>query len=104
MAVASGSVLSQTANLAAAARWADKAVTAVLEPPQLPVLFSLAVHCGMGAIIHLPCVAAALPESTPGAQIALGQAISVPSFRAAFHSGVYMGWSSTAPSATRPPQ
>jgi hypothetical protein len=54
-------------------------------------LFSPAVHCGIGAIAHLPLVAGALPASTPGAQIALGQASSVPSLSALFHSGVYIG-------------
>src|SRR3954451_1035264 len=93
--VASGSVLSQTANCAAAAACLEAAVTAVVEPPQLPVLFSPAVHCGSGAMAHLPLVSAALPASTPGPQIALGHARSVPSLSALFHSGVYIGLLST---------
>ena len=92
------------ANLAAAALFFDFSVTPVDEPPQLPVLFSPALHCGSGAIAHLPLVSGALPASTPGPQIALGQASSVPSLSALFHAGVYIGWSSMAPSLTRPSQ
>src|SRR5262245_64614331 len=97
-AVASGSVLSQTANCAAASLCLDPFVTPVVEPPQLPVLFSPAFHCGSGAIAHLPLVLAALPVSTPGPQTALGQAMYVPSLSALFHSGVYIGLPATTPS------
>src|SRR3954451_4854991 len=103
-ATAAGSVLSQTANFVAGAMFLDFAATAVDEPPQLPVLCSPAFHCGISAIFHLPAVSGALPESTPGPQTALGQAIRVPSLSALFHSGVYIGLLSTAPEATRPPQ
>ena len=67
------------------------------EPPQLPVLCSPAVHCGSSAMAHLPLVSGALPASTPGAQIALGQASRVPSLSAVFHSGVYIGLLSMTP-------
>src|SRR5512139_2393642 len=103
-AVASGLVLSQMANLAAASACFDPAVTAVDDPPQLPVFESPAVHWGSGATFHLPAVAGAFPESTPGAQTALGQVSSVPLLSWAFHSGVNMGLLSMAPSLTRPPQ
>src|SRR3954465_6152853 len=102
--VAAGSAFIQAANLTAAALFLLAAVTPVEEPPQLPVLFSPAAHCGIGAIAHLPLVAGALPCRTPGAQIALGQAISVPSLSALFQAGVYIGCLSIAPSPTRPPQ
>src|SRR5260221_12566710 len=93
--VAAESVFSQMANFTAWALCLDLVETAVDEPPQLPVLLSPAVHCGSGAIAHLPLVSAALPASTPGAQIALGHAMRVPSLSALFHSGVYIGCLST---------
>src|SRR4051812_40516127 len=99
-----GSVLSQTANCVACDGCFDLAATAVDDPPQLPVLCSPAFHCGSSATDHLPAVSVALPASTPGAHTALGQAISVPSSRALFHSGVYIGWLSTSPEATSPLQ
>src|ERR1044071_3922200 len=102
--IASGSVLSQIANSAAASCFFDPAITAVVDPPQLPVRGDDAPHCGRGAMAHLPSVLCALPASTPGAQTALTQPICVPSLRALFHSGVYIGVLSTAPSATRPLQ
>src|SRR6188474_1099825 len=94
-AVASGSVFSHTANCAAACLCLDPSVTPVVEPPQLPVLFSPAAHCGIAAISHLPLVLAAFPASTPGAQTALGQTRYVPSLSALFHSGVNIGLPST---------
>src|SRR5687767_12161330 len=99
--VAAGSVFIQTANFAASALCLELRVTPVDDPPQLPVLFSPADHCGSGAIVHSPLVPGALPVSTPGAQIALGQASRVPSLSALFHSGVYIGLLSTTPRATR---
>src|SRR5689334_4094857 len=103
-AVACGSVFSQVANCTAASMCLDLAAMAVDEPPQLPVLLSPAFHCGIGAIIHLPLVSAALPDSTPGPQTALGQASRVPSLSALFHSGVYIGCLSMTPVLTRLPQ
>src|ERR1700712_3942940 len=102
--VAVGSLFIQAANFAASAGCLDWLVTEVPEPPQLPVAGLLASHCGSGAIFHLPAVAAALPSSTPGAQIALTQPTWVPLFSAAFHAGVYIGLLSMTPLATRPPQ
>src|SRR5665811_1960857 len=58
----------------------------------------------MGTARHLPAVSGATPSSTPAPQTALGQARSVPSFMAAFHSGVYIGWLSTRSDFTRSPQ
>src|SRR5690349_14091917 len=101
---AAGSVLSQSANSVAAFCFFEPAVTAVVEPPQLPVRGSAASHCGIGAIAHLPWVLSALPLSTPGAHTALSQPTCVPSLSALFHSGVYIGDLSIAPSATRPCQ
>src|SRR5690348_11657558 len=101
---AAGSVLSQIANSVASLACLDLAATAVEEPPQLPVLCSPALHCGSSAMAHLPAVSGALPDSTPGPQTALGQAMRVPSLRALFHSGVYIGCLSMSPEATRPPQ
>src|ERR1043165_8757800 len=101
---AAASVLSHTANWVACAMCLLLAATAVDEPPQLPVLCSPAAHCGSSAMAHLPAVSGALPDRTPGPQTALGQAIRVPSLRALFHSGVYMGWLSTSPEATKPLQ
>src|SRR5690606_27607124 len=100
----SGSVLSQVANWAAAARCGDLAATATEEPPQKPVWFSPAFHCGIGAMAHLPSALGALLSSVPGAQTADGQVSSLPSLRALFHSGVKYGVSSMTPSLTRPPQ
>ena len=97
-------MLSQIANFAAASACLEPAVTAVDEPPQLPVLESPAVHCGSGATFHLPAVSGAFPDSTPGAQTALGQVSRVPLLSCAFHSGVNMGLLSIAPSPARSPQ
>src|SRR3954471_13912874 len=101
---AAWSVLSQTAKSTASFWCLDLAATAVDEPPQLPVLCSPALHCGSSAMAHLPAVSGALPESTPGPQTALGQAIRVPSLRALFHSGVYIGCLSPSPAVTMAPQ
>src|SRR5699024_4925566 len=77
--------------------------TAVAEPPQLPVVRSPSSHWGSGAMDQSPAVSSALPDSTPGAQIALGQ-VRDPSLRAAFHSGVYLGRPLTTSSSTSSPQ
>src|SRR5665647_3670253 len=53
---------------------------------------------------HLPLVFGATPSRTPAPHTALGHARRVPSFIAAFHSGVYIGCLSTRPLLTRPPQ
>src|SRR6185312_4430614 len=90
--MASGSVLSQVANLAAASTFFDCVVTAVKEPPQLPVAGLAASHCGMAATFHWPAVDSALPERTPGPQAALSQPTCLPVFRPVFQAGVYMGW------------
>src|SRR5690242_2520235 len=103
-ATARGSVFSQAANFAAAALCGESVVTAVEEPPQLPVTFSPADHCGSGAIAHLPLVCGAAVVRVPGAHTALTQAISLPVFSALFQAGWYIGWLSIAPSLTRPPQ
>ncbi|CAM5290026.1 hypothetical protein SNARM312S_03942 [Streptomyces narbonensis] len=97
-------MFSQVANSAAAALCFESVVTAVEEPPQLPVAFSPLFHCGRGAMAHLPLVSGAAVVRVPGAQTALTQASCSPVFRALFQAGVYIGWLSTAPSATRPPQ
>src|ERR687889_675802 len=102
--MASGSVFSQVANFAAASAFLDWVVTAVEEPPQLPVDGLEASHCGMGATFHFPAVAPAFPERTPGPQAALSQPTCFPVLRAVFHSGVYIGLLSMVPSSTRPPQ
>src|SRR5689334_14547288 len=81
-----GSVFSQTANFAAAFWCFDLAITAVDDPPHRPVFASPALHCGSGAIAHLPLVSGAMPASTAGPQTALGQASSVPSFIALFQA------------------
>src|SRR5690348_8534095 len=99
--VAAASVFIHTANFAAASLCLEFFVTPVDDPPQLPVRFSPADHCGSAAIDHLPLVSGALPVSVPGAHTALGHASSVPSLRALFQSGVYIGWSSTTPRVTR---
>ena len=79
---ASGSVFSQVANSTAASTLLRTAsVTAVDEPPQLPLETSPAPTVGSGAAFHLPAVSAALPESTPGPQTAPSQPTCVPSFR-----------------------
>src|SRR5215213_6427833 len=100
---ASGSVFSQVANFTAASTCFDCDVTAVDEPPQLPFDTS-EPQLGSGAAFQRPAVSAALPLSTPGPQTAPSQPACVPSLRAAFHSGVYMGLLSMTPSSTRPPQ
>lgn len=53
---------------------------------------------------HLPLVSGAAVVRVPGAQTALTQAICLPVLSALFQAGVYIGWLSTAPSLTRPPQ
>src|ERR1043166_3786431 len=95
------SVFSHVANSPPAWTCFDFDDTAVDEPPQPPVTCAPGVHCGISATAHLPLVSAALPDSTPGAQVALGQAMSVPSSSALFHSGVYIGCLSITPVATR---
>ena len=77
---ASGSVFSQVANSTAASTFFDCDVTAVDEPPQLPLATS-APHFGSGAAFHCPAVSAALPLSTPGPHTAPSQPTCVPSFR-----------------------
>src|ERR1700760_3488503 len=79
-------------------------VTLVAEPPQLPLAAFDVSHCGSSAPSHLPLVLAALPSSTPGPHTAPSQPTWVPSFSAAFHSGVYIGLLSTMPCWTRLPQ
>src|SRR3954447_21890592 len=58
----------------------------------------------MATIFHLPLVLGATPSSTPAPQTALGQASSVPSLIALFHSGVYIGLPDRMPWVTRSPQ
>src|SRR4051794_11272277 len=101
---ASGSVLIQRANFAAASACWESVETPVEEPPQLPVTLSPAFHWGSGAMRHLPLVSGAEEISTPGAQTAETQARWVPLFSALFQGGVYIGWLSMTPSCTRPPQ
>src|ERR1041385_3339126 len=98
------SVFSQAANLAAASWCLESVVTAVEEPPQLPVAFSPADHWGSGAMAHLPLVSGAAVVRVPGAHTAETQAICLPVLSALFQAGVYIGWLSMAPSLTRPPQ
>src|SRR5689334_7149702 len=97
-ATAAGSVFSQVANLTAASLCLLSLLTAVVEPPQLPVTFCPADHWGRGAIAHLPLVCGAAVVSTPGAHTALTQASCWPVSSALFHAGVYMGWLSIVPS------
>ena len=97
-------MFSHRANSAASAGCFELRVIAVDEPPQKPATSSPSDHCGSGAIAHLPFVSGATPSSTAGPQTALGQASSVPSLSCLFHCGVYIGWSSIAPSVTRPLQ
>src|SRR5688500_5393658 len=101
---ASPSVFSQAANLAAASLFFESVVTPVEDPPQLPVRLSPSLHWGSGAIAHLPLVSGAAVVSVPGAHTALAHAICLPVLSALFQAGVYIGWLSTAPSFTRPPQ
>src|SRR5215207_76116 len=101
--IASGSVFSHVANSTAASTLSDCVVTAVDEPPQLPFEMS-SPQVGSVAAFQRPAVSAALPESTPGPQTAPSQPTCVPSFRPAFHSGVYIGLLSITPSSTSPPQ
>ena len=49
-------VFSHAANFAACAACLELAVTVVAEPPQMPVVWSPAVHAGSGATAHLPLV------------------------------------------------
>src|SRR5215207_9735600 len=100
---ASGSVFSHVTNSRAASTFFDCDVTAVDEPPQLPLETSVP-QFGRGAAFQRPVVSAALPLSTPGPQTAPSHPTCVPSFRPAFHSGVYIGLLSMTPSSTRPPQ
>src|SRR5471030_2152129 len=86
-----GSVFSQTANFAASAACFESVVTAVVEPPQNPLTFAPAVHCGSGAIAHLPTVSGAELEIVPGAHAALIQLTSAPSSSALFQAGVQSG-------------
>src|SRR5450756_2368949 len=104
MVTASWLVFSQVMNFTASAGCFDWLVTALAEPPQLPVAGLAGSHCGIGAIIHLPAVSGALPARTPGAQTAESQPISAPELRAAFHSGVYIGLLLITPDSTSPPQ
>ena len=100
MAVASGSVLSHAANFAAAALFLDPAVTAVVEPPQLPVL--VLAGAPLRHRRHLPLALACRPRcrtARPVPRSRSARRCRVPSLSAAFHSGVYIGWLSTAPSA-----
>src|SRR5699024_4282231 len=97
-------VFIHSANRTASARWRLSTVTAVEEPPQLPVAFAPASHCGMVDIRQEPAVEPALPARTPGAQAAETQPTWVPLFSATFHSGVYMGSAPITPSSTSPPQ
>src|SRR3954453_11649538 len=103
-ATALGSLFSHSMNWAACCGCLDWLGTAVAEPPHAPVAGLLGSHCGIGAIFPLPAVLAALPSSTPGAQMALSQPTWLPLLRAAFHSGVYIGLLSMSPLATRSPQ
>src|SRR3954470_20064354 len=103
-ATACGSVFSHLANSAASAGCLDFFITAVDDPPQKPAAWSPELHCGSGAIAHLPLVSGAIPSSTAGPQTAVGHASRVPSLSCLFHCGVYIGWSAIAPSETRPPQ
>jgi len=91
-------------NFVASFTCLDWVVTAVLEPPQLPVAGLAGSHCGIGAISHFPAVSGALPCSTPGAHTAESHPICAPLLSAAFHSGVYIGLLSITPDSTSPPQ
>src|SRR5215218_2197505 len=104
MSSALASVLSQAVNSAAAFLCLEPAATAIDEPPQNPLNCSPALHCGSGAMAHLPLPLGALLDSTPGAQTADAQLSSLPSLSAAFHSGVHWACVSTTPSLARPPQ
>src|SRR5699024_2998889 len=100
----SAEVFIHSAKRTASAWWSLPTTTDVAEPPQLPVAFAPGSHCGMVDIRQDPAVLPALPSSTPGAQAADTQPIWVPSFRAAFHCGVYIGSVEMTPSSTSPPQ
>src|SRR5450432_218479 len=80
----------------------DLAITAVDEPPQNPVTFAPAVHCGMGATAQSPLVSGAAVVNTPGAQIALGHVRRAPLSRSLFHCGVNIGSPAIVPLLTRP--
>src|SRR3954462_9358832 len=82
---ASSLVFSQVANSAASFGCFEVLVTAMAEPPQMPVVVSPAFQAGSGAAAHLPAVSAAMFGNCAGAQEALIQPARVPSFISAFH-------------------
>src|SRR4051794_5215023 len=101
---APGSVLSHTANCSASFWCFVPVTTAVVEPPQKPVVASPLCHAGIGAMAHLPRVLGAMPSSTAGDQAAPSQATIVPLPSPLFHCGVQLGPPSTRPWLTRLPQ
>src|SRR5690242_20597129 len=101
---APGSVLSHTANCSASFWCLVPVTTAVVEPPQKPVVVSPLRHAGIGAIAHLPRVLGAMPSSTAGDHAAPSQATIVPLPSDLFHCGVQSGPPSSTRWLTRLPQ
>src|SRR5882672_1061895 len=66
----SGSLLRNSANLAATIGFLDDFRTALAEPPTLPDALAPPVHCGNSAARHLPAVSAAVPFRNTGPQAA----------------------------------
>src|SRR6185437_15231421 len=99
-----GSVFIQTTNCAAASLCLESVVTAIEEPPQVPVTFEDASHCGSGATPQSSLVSAATPSRVPGPQTPAVQDRIVPLSMALFQAGVQAFSGSICPALSRPSQ
>src|ERR1041384_977943 len=98
------SVFIHSTNCAAASLCLESVVTAIADPPQLPVTLAEASHCGSGATPQSSLVSGPTVDSVPGPHTPAVQDKMVPSSMALFQAGVQAFSGSSCPALSRPSQ